>query len=336
MMRSAAQILVLAFALNVVSATKLVLTGSTTLIPEDSTIFQLDTETGNQTVLLNVAQPDEDLAAYSDATVCGTTYYAVFANPPADFGIFSVDLQTNTFLARTHTSNLWHKLACDPTDDSKLLGVSSDVAGVFYIAKFDLVTNEDTTIAAFPDQAGEWAGYDCQFAFDSDTKPTSLYVSWPYLGEVITTGGPAGGVLLELDVQTGQQLFTAQFPMPKPEYGQPYFMVPSSLKNNTMSGVMWYYHAGATILRWTQLTLPANDGETIAYDPQSSTDVTSDAWSASKPQVVCNDGYLYTFAEKTSSIMSVSQFDTKSGALVKSFKLKTQESQRYGALACNE
>ncbi len=326
--------LVLALLLSEASSTKLVMTGSTNLIPENSTIYELNTETGDQTALLDVATPNEDLAAYSDATVCGNTYYAIFANPPMDFGIYSIDLKTNTFVARTHTSNLWHKLACDPTDSSKLVGVSSDTTGMFYIAKFDLVTNEDTTIAAFPDSRGEWVGYDTQFQFDSPSQPTSLYVSFPN-DAVISAGGRAGGTLLELDLQTGEQLFTAQFPMPKPQYGQPYFMVPSTLDatNNTMAGVMWYYRTGATALRWGQFTLPKADGGTIGYTMQQ--DVTTEVWSASKPQVVCGDGYLYSFSEKGGAI-SVSQLDAKSGELVKSFKLQLQQNQDYGALACNE
>eukprot|EP00621_Florenciella_sp_RCC1693_P013602 CAMPEP_0182528698 /NCGR_PEP_ID=MMETSP1323-20130603/4679_1 /TAXON_ID=236787 /ORGANISM="Florenciella parvula, Strain RCC1693" /LENGTH=172 /DNA_ID=CAMNT_0024737841 /DNA_START=30 /DNA_END=545 /DNA_ORIENTATION=+ len=156
-------------------ATKLVLTGSSTLIPESSTIYQFDTESGTQEALLDVAAPNEDLAAFSDACVCGGKYYGVFANPPMDFGIFTADLGSNQFEARTHTSNLWHKVTCDPTDDTKLVGVSSDTAGVFYIAKFDLVTLEDTTVAPFPtDSKAVWNGYDAQLQFDDPARPSAL------------------------------------------------------------------------------------------------------------------------------------------------------------------
>ena len=101
-----------------------------------------------------------------------------------------------------------------------------------------------------------------------------------------------------------------------------------------MAGVMWYYVHGVTELKWGTLALPKTDGGEIDFTITS--DVTSAVWSSSSPQVVCNDGYLYSFSGSNTGTKSVSQMDMKTGALVKSFDLKLQTEQTYGALACNE
>ena len=332
---------------NPATASTVVLTSSSTVVGTDraSSIFTLDTETADLTKVLDIGYPNENLGAYSTACVCGSYYHAVWTDPPAAYGIFTVDLAAAKLVSVDKTENLFHKMACDPESEGNLVGIASRTLGngTFLLSRFDTTSRTDTLVANLPTVASNglpliFNGYDTIFQFDDEKKPTAVFAAFANT-MALSSGGLAGGTLVALDLQSGEEVYEAQFPrgLQAPKPGQPFLVIPPPAQalgksNVTMQGVISHTGSGNEIY-WSEFTLPAANGDAMV-DWQRKQEVDDILNGGSAPQVLCGGELISLVGASMSGGHSVSVVDPATGALVKAVRLEEQTDHNWGAIAC--
>merc|ERR1711871_353879 len=148
----------------------------------NTTVWSVDTSTGSSQL---VADTFLDRPAWA-GVVCKNVYYSVWADPTLPgYGIRMLDMASGK-TSDLSTSSLFHVLACDPNDASKLLGTASDFTGThgleealkyrtsrrtsregvsagvgdapFHLKSYDPATQTEAVVGTFPAGDVIWGG----------------------------------------------------------------------------------------------------------------------------------------------------------------------------------
>jgi hypothetical protein len=260
----------------------------------------------------------------------------------AGFGLRALDLASGE-ATDLPTSSLFHVIACDPKDSSKLLGTASDFTSMpgaavgdvpFHLKSYDTETKTEATVGTFPASEVKWGGYDGIFSFTQDG--TEVWAAWPADECPFCDDDNAkkGGHVHIMDTSSGEIKTSTDITFGGTK-GTPYFLLPDEKRG------VFATKTGSTAdlqLKWADLevgskSIKANIGSTDA----------SDLWiSSESAQRMCGD-HLIAFSKGSVQIgaSSAKEILPATGAVVNSIDLRTAldvETDRtfFGAVACLE
>jgi hypothetical protein len=317
------------------SAANIVLTNSAMTVPGNTTIWSLDTTTGSAQLLA-----DHTLNRPAQAAVvCNNVYYTVWADIMAGFGLRALDLASGE-ATDLPTSSLFHVIACDPKDSSKLLGTASDFTSMpgaavgdvpFHLKSYDTATKTEAIVGIFPASEVKWGGYDGIFSFTQDG--TEVWAAWPADECPFCDDDNAkkGGHVHIMDTSSGEIKTSTDISFGGKK-GTPYFLLPDEKRGvfATKTGSM-----AVLELKWADLEVGSNSIKAKI----GSTDAT-DLWISSEPaQTMCGD-HLISFSKGGVQIgaSSAKEILPATGAVINSIDLRTAldvETDRtfFGAVA---
>jgi hypothetical protein len=312
----------------------------------NTTVWAVDTSAGSAEMIADTYLP----RPAQTAVVCNSVYYTVWADPP-NYGMRMLDLVSGKS-SDLATTSLFHVLACDPTNSSRIMGTASDFTSThgakeaytprtsrdvaadaggsvpFHLKSYDPATQTEAVIGTFPSKDVIWAGYDGIFSFSKDAS--EVWASWPIDTCPGCPGAKKGGHVHVMDTATGTiKTNTAiSFPGLLAKKGSPYFVLPDAKRATFLMD-------GNANLQWADLTVAG--GKIEAKITKTSA---SDLWGFSMPVELCGENYIGL--QKSTSMAgaaAVQEFAAKDGGIVSRFDLSNlpilgQPNTDLSALAC--
>jgi len=281
------------------------------------------------------------------AVVCNNVYYTVWGDPVVGFGMRMLDLTTGE-TNDLPTTSLFHVIACDPKDNSKLLGTASDFTSVpdaysrhasrqvgvgvgdapFHLKSYDPATYTETVVGTFPSSEVVWGGYDGIFSFSQDGS--EVWAAWPKDECPGCSDAKKGGHVHIMDTSTGQIKTSTDITFSGLKKGTPYFLLPEAKR-----GVFWLDSGSSLSLKWADLEIGSSSIKAT---------FTSDAtalWAGSASAHMCGSNVL-AFEKGSARIggESIDEISPATGAIVNAVNLintldiEGQTSTNLGAVAC--
>jgi len=266
-----------------------------TSIGWNTTVWSLDTATGDNQM---VADTFQARTAWN-AVVCSNHYYSQWGDPVFGFGITDLDLASGETVDLPTTS-LFHTLACDPKDSSKLLGIASDFTSSqsaysghtsrgdapndapFHLKRYDPATNTETVVGTFPASEVVWGGMDGIFSFSQDG--TEVWAAWPKDECPMCSNAKKGGRVHIMDTSSGAIKSSSTIGFDGLTKGTPYFLLPDAKRG------VFITKSGSTSslkLKWADLEV----GSSSIKANIGSTDATN-LWASSLAPVMCGDNVI--------------------------------------------
>lgn len=314
-----------------------------TTIGWNTTVWSVDTETGNNQM---IADTFEARTAWN-AVVCDNHYYSQWGDPVFGFGIRSLDL-TSGESVDLPTTSLFHNLACDPKDSSKLLGIASDFTSTqeaysghdsrelgasvgdapFHLKSYDPATNTETVVGTFPANEVVWGGYDGIFSFSQDGS--EVWAAWPKDECPSCSNAKKGGRVHIMDTSSGAIKSSASISFGGKK-GTPYFLLPDAKR-----GVFITKTGSSHELTWADLEVSSGSIKAKI----GSTDATN-LWASSLAPVMCGEN-LIAWQKGMARVggQVIDEVSPADGAVIKQVDLvatldiEGQTETMLGAVAC--
>jgi len=311
----------------------------------NTTVWSVDTVTGD-----NHMVADTFLARTAwNAVVCDNHYYSQWGDPVFGFGLRDLDLATGETVDLATTS-LFHNIACDPKDSSKLIGIASDFTSMqeaysghhtsrelgasvgdapFHLKSYDPATGTETVVGTFPASEVVWGGYDGIFSFSQDGS--EVWAAWPKDECPNCSDAKKGGHVHIMDTSSGAIKSSIPIGFDGRKKGTPYFLLPDSKR-----GVFITKTGSSHIMTWADLEVSSGSIKAKI----GSTDATN-LWASSLAPVMCGGNLLAW--EKGSARIGGQVIDEISPAdaavikqvdLVATLDIEGQDETNLAAVAC--
>jgi hypothetical protein len=250
------------------------------------------------------------------AVVCGSTYYAWWADITSfSYGMIGVDIGTKS-VTRFDTDVLYHALACDPKNSSQLHAVGSvpgSDGAVFTYRRYDLEQQVDNQMVQLP-QLG-FLGYDAVFSFSADSS--QLYVG----GGTDKGAAFAHGQQCILDTAS---LKLTYGPQPYTTSVEPYTVFPDS---DPLTGWVTMHGSDQTDHVFAHINLE-DSKVTVKAGPSM------EKYFNDNPLAVC-EGLAYTTSNDHESVWYVYGLDIQTGSEAVSIETQLyQPNHIIGGVAC--
>lgn len=298
----------------------------------NTTVWSVDTTTGSSQMVA-----DTFLSRSAQAgVVCNNVYYSVWAEISTGFGLRALDLASGES-SDLATSSLFHVIACDPKDNSKLLGTASDFTSMlgvgagdapFHLKSYDPATQTEAVVGTFPANEVRWGGYDGIFSFTQDGA--EVWAAWPKDECPNCADAKKGGHVHVMDTSSGEIKSSANIAFGGKK-GTPYFLLPDAKR-----GVFIMKGGGDVELKWADLEV----GDNSIKAKIGSTDASA-LWASSSPVQMCGS-QLLAFSKGSVHIGAsvLYEISPADGAVINTVDLLSeldiegQPQTNIGALAC--
>ena len=301
----------------------------------NTTVWSVDTMTGANHL---VADTYDDRPTWA-GIVCNNVYYTVWGDPMAGFGMRMLDLASGES-TDLPTTSLFHKIACDPKDNSKILGTASDFTSVadaygekvgdapFHLKGYDPATQTETTIGTFPASDVKWGGYDGIFSFTLDGS--EVWAAWPVDSCPGCSDAKKGGHVHVMDTSTGE-IKTSSTISFSGKKGSPYFLLPDAKR-----GVFLLDSGSKLNLKWGDIEMSGSSIKVNIGD----TDATA-LWDSSGSPAMCGDNVLaFEKGDVRIGAQNIDEIVPATGSivgnvnLVETLDIEGQTETNLGAVAC--
>jgi hypothetical protein len=304
----------------------------------NTTVWSVDTVTGSSQLVSDTY----DIRPTWTGVVCNNVYYTVWGDPMAGYGMRALDLASGES-NDLPTTSLFHVIACDPKDNSKLLGTASDFTATrglrttrgddpndapFHLKSYDPATLTETLVGTFPAKEVKWGGLDGIFSFTQDGS--EVWAAWPADECPSCSDAKKGGHVHVMDTSTGEIKNSATISYSGSK-GTPYYVFPDAKRGVFLMGT------GSKLeLKWGDLEVGSNSIKAKI----GSTDATA-LWCSAAAAQTCGDRVL-AFEKGNARIggESIDEISPANGAILNTVDLMStldiegQSETNIGAVAC--